>query len=132
MKTRSHYWQLLPYLRPQGVTIGQALACTVAFVAVWPLLAWLAGRIAAYVGQGNVGAIAQVAGIAALIFLGQKLAQYGQDTLMAKAALAITLDLRKNVYAHLQTLSLDYFETTRTGDLSYRLTEDIDRIGEVV
>ncbi len=132
LKTRSHYWQLLPYLRPQGVTIGQALACTVAFVAVWPLLAWLAGRIAAYVGQGNVGAIAQVAGIAALIFLGQKLAQYGQDTLMAKAALAITLDLRKNVYAHLQTLSLDYFETTRTGDLSYRLTEDIDRIGEVV
>jgi ATP-binding cassette subfamily B protein len=132
LKTRSHYWQLLPYLRPQRVTIGQALACTVAFVAVWPLLAWLAGRIAAYVGQGNVGAIAQVAGIAALIFLGQKLAQYGQDTLMAKAALSITLDLRKNVYAHLQTLSLDYFETTRTGDLSYRLTEDIDRIGEVV
>ncbi|MEQ8541179.1 MAG: ABC transporter ATP-binding protein [Coleofasciculus sp. D1-CHI-01] len=132
MKTRSHYWQLLSYLRPQRVTIGQALACTVGFVAVWPLLAWLAGRIAAYVGQGNVDAIAQVAGIAALIFLGQKLAQYGQDTLMAKAALSITLDLRKNVYAHLQTLSLDYFETTRTGDLSYRLTEDIDRIGEVV
>jgi ATP-binding cassette, subfamily B, bacterial len=132
LKTRSHYWQLLPYLRPQRVTIGQALACTVGFVAVWPLLAWLAGRIAAYVGQGNVDAIAQVAGFAALIFLGQKLAQYGQDTLMAKAALSITLDLRKNVYAHLQTLSLDYFETTRTGDLSYRLTEDIDRIGEVV
>lgn len=132
MKTHSHYWQLLPYLRPQGFTIAQALACTVGFVAVWPLLAWLAGRIAAYVGQGNVGAIAQVAGIAALIFLGQKLAQYGQDTLMAKAALSITLDLRKNVYAHLQTLSLDYFETTKTGDLSYRLTEDIDRIGEVV
>lgn len=132
MKTRSHYWQLLPYLRPQGVTIGQALACTLAFVAVWPLLAWLAGRIAAYVGQGNVDAIAQVAGFAALIFLGQKLAQYGQDTLMAKAALAITLELRKNVYAHLQTLSLDYFETAKTGDLSYRLTEDIDRIGEVV
>lgn len=132
LKTRSHYWQLLPYLRPQRVTIGQALACTVGFVAVWPLLAWLAGRIAAYVGQGNVGAIAQVAGFAALIFLGQKLAQYGQDTLMAKAALSITLELRKNVYAHLQTLSLDYFETTRTGDLSYRLTEDIDRIGEVV
>lgn len=132
LKTRSHYWQLLPYLRPQRFTIGQALACTLGFVAVWPLLAWLAGRIAAYVGQGNVGAIAQVAGIAALIFLGQKLAQYGQDTLMAKAALSITLDLRKNVYAHLQSLSLDYFETAKTGDLSYRLTEDIDRIGEVV
>ena len=51
---------------------------------------------------------------------------------MAKAALAIALDLRKRVYAHLQTLSLSYFETAQTGDLSYRMTEDIDRIGEVI
>ncbi|MGL5878908.1 MAG: ABC transporter ATP-binding protein, partial [Xenococcaceae cyanobacterium] len=29
-------------------------------------------------------------------------------------------------------LSLNYFETAKTGDLSYRLTEDIDRIGEVI
>ena len=39
---------------------------------------------------------------------------------------------RKKVYAHLQTLGLNYFETAKTGDLSYRLTEDIDRIGEVI
>jgi ATP-binding cassette subfamily B protein len=32
----------------------------------------------------------------------------------------------------LQTLDLDYFAESRTGDLSYRLTEDIDRIGEVI
>ena len=32
----------------------------------------------------------------------------------------------------MQKLSLNYFETAKTGDLSYRLTEDIDRIGEVV
>jgi ATP-binding cassette subfamily B protein len=62
----------------------------------------------------------------------QKLAQYGQDALMAKAALAIALNVRKRVYAHLQTLDLSYFETAQTGDLSYRLTEDIDRIGEVI
>ncbi len=51
---------------------------------------------------------------------------------MAKAALAIVLDLRNRVYAHLQHLSLSYFERAKTGDLSYRLTEDIDRIGEVI
>jgi ATP-binding cassette subfamily B protein len=68
----------------------------------------------------------------ALVFLVHKLAQYGQDSQMAKAALAIVLDLRQRVYTHLQSLSLSYFETAKTGDLSYRLTEDIDRIGEVV
>lgn len=88
--------------------------------------------MAALIGQGNVLAIAELAGISTIVFLAQKLAQYGQDSLMAKAALAITLDLRKHVYAHLQRLSLSYFETAKSGDLAYRLTEDIDRIGEVV
>jgi ATP-binding cassette, subfamily B, bacterial len=57
---------------------------------------------------------------------------YGQDALMAKAALALAFDLRKRVYAHIQNLNLTYFETAKTGDLTYRLTEDIDRVGEVV
>lgn len=132
MKTRSNYWQLLPYIRSQWKTIAQALACTLVFTVFWPILAWLAGRIAEYIGQGNVRAIAQIALISTIVFLTQKIAQFGQDSLMAKAALAIAFNLRSSVYAHLQKLNLSYFETTQTGDLSYRLTEDIDRIGEVV
>lgn len=132
MKTRSSYWQLLPYIRPEWKTIGQALACTLAFTVFWPILAWLAGQVAGYIGQGNVKAIAQLAGVGAVVFLIRGIVQYGQDALMAKAALRITLDLRQSVFAHLQQLSLDYFAAAQTGDLSYRLTEDIDRIGEVV
>ncbi|HIK29221.1 MAG: ABC transporter ATP-binding protein/permease [Oscillatoriaceae bacterium SKW80] len=132
MKTRSTYWQLLPYIRSQWSTIAKALACTLAFTVFWPILAMLAGQMATYIGEGNVGALAQLAGLAAVIFLIRGSVQYGQDALMAKAALKITLDLRKQVYAHLQQLSLSYFVTAKTGDLSYRLTEDIDRIGEVI
>ncbi len=132
MKFRSSYWQLLPYLRSQGKTIAQAFACTLAFTVFWPILAWLAGHMAEYIGQGNVRAIAYVALISVIVFLSQKIAQYGQDSLMAKAAIFVAFDLRKQVYAHLQRLNLSYFETAKTGDLSYRLTEDIDRIGEVV
>lgn len=132
MKTRSGYWQLIPYIKPQWQTIAQALACTLVFTIFWPILAWLAGRMAGYIGQGNVGAITQLAAISAIVFLSQKIAQYGQDSLMAKAALFIAFDLRHSVYAHLQRLNLSYFETAKTGDLSYRLTEDIDKIGEVI
>lgn len=88
--------------------------------------------MAALIGRGDVVAITQLAGVTAIILLIQKVVQYGQDSLMALAALAIAFDLRKNVYAHLQQLNLSFFETAKTGDLSYRLTEDIDRIGEVV
>lgn len=51
---------------------------------------------------------------------------------MSKAALRIAFHLRQNVYTHLQKLNLSYFETAKAGDLSYRLTEDVDRVGEVV
>jgi ATP-binding cassette subfamily B protein len=132
VKLRSSYWQLLPYLRHHWQTIAQALLCTLAFTCFWPILAQLAGQIAGFIGEGNVGAIAQLAGLAAVVFLLRGAAQYGQDALMAKAALDLTLDLRQKVYSHLLRLSLGYFASAKTGDLSYRLTEDIDRTGEVV
>lgn len=99
---------------------------------MWPVLAWLAGEMAKPIALGQVAAIARLSGIAALAFLVQKIAQYGQDTSMAKAALAIVFQLRTQVYSHLQRLSLSYFETAQSGDLAYRMTEDIDRIGEVI
>jgi ATP-binding cassette subfamily B protein len=132
LKTRSSYWHLLPYIRPQWKTIAQAFTCTLGFTVFWPIQAALAGQIANFIGQGNIVGLAQLAGVLALVFLVQKIMQYGQDSLMAKAALFVALDLRKHVYAHLQRLNLSYFETAQTGDLTYRLTEDIDRIGEVV
>ncbi|WP_223343203.1 ABC transporter ATP-binding protein [Synechocystis sp. PCC 7339] len=109
-----------------------AFLCTLLFTVFWPILAWLVGRMAKYIGEGDVRSILIMAGVAAVIFLVRGMAQYGQDTLMAKAALNMALTLREQTYAHLQRLSLSYFEEAKTGDLSYRLTEDIDRIGEVV
>jgi ATP-binding cassette subfamily B protein len=132
LKSRSSYWNLIPYLRPQTQTIILAFICTIGFTVFWPILAWLAGQMARYIGEGNVQALATLSGVGAVVFLLRGMSQYGQDSLMAKASLKIALELRKKVYAHLQTLGLNYFETAKTGDLSYRLTEDIDRIGEVI
>jgi len=132
LKTRSNYWQLLPYIRPHWKTIAQAFACTLGVTVFWPIQAAVAGELVSFIGQGNMVGLARLAGVLVVVFLVQKILMYGQDSLMAKAALFVALDLRKQVYAHLQRLNLGFFETAQTGDLSYRLTEDIDRIGEVV
>jgi len=131
-RRRNNYWQLLPQIRQQWLTITQALLCTLVFVAFWPVLAWLAGKMLALVVQGRVWELAQISAITMAGFVVQKLGQYGQDALMAKAALEIVYRLRQDVYRHLHRLSLAYFERCQTGDLAYRLTEDIDRIGEVI
>jgi ATP-binding cassette, subfamily B, bacterial len=131
LKNRS-YWQLLPFVRPQSLIIFWAFICTLIFTIFWPIKAWLAGEVSQYIGKGDPSSIARIAGLAAVVFLFQGIAQYGQDSLMAKASLNAALNLRISVYSHLQKLSLNYFEVAKTGDLTYRLTEDIDRIGEVI
>ncbi|MEB3252398.1 MAG: ABC transporter ATP-binding protein [Cyanobacteriota bacterium] len=128
----SNYWVLVPYLRQQWPTILQALVGTVIFVAYWPILAWLAGRILALLSAGDVAAVSRFIAITMGGFAVQKVGQYVQDALMSKAALQVAFQVRRDVYAHIHRLSLAYFERSQTGDLAYRLTEDIDRIGEVV
>ncbi|NEO69043.1 ABC transporter ATP-binding protein [Moorena sp. SIO3H5] len=132
MKPHSSYWQLRPYLRSQRLTLAQTLVCTLVFTVCWPLLLWLSEPFFDVVGQGKLVRSVQLAGLAAVVFLTQKIAQYCLYTLSAKASLQIALHLRENVFNHLQRLSIGYFEAARTGDLTYRLTEDLDRIGEVI
>jgi ATP-binding cassette, subfamily B, bacterial len=132
LKTRSNYWQLLPYIRLQWKTIAKGLLGILGYVLATLVLINLAGKLAIPFAQGNVVAIAQITGSCALVFLVRGLFQSIQDMYMAKASLRVAFYLRQQVYAHLQKLNLSYFETAKAGDLSYRLTEDVDRVGEVV
>ncbi|MEH1819109.1 MAG: ABC transporter ATP-binding protein [Nostoc sp.] len=132
MKTRSNYWLLLPYIRLQWQTITKGLIGILGYVLATLVLINVAGKLAIPFAQGNVVAIAQITGSCALVFLVRGLFQSIQDMYMAKAALRVAFHLRQQVYAHLQKLNLSYFETAKAGDLSYRLTEDVDRVGEVV
>ncbi|MFM6203218.1 MAG: ABC transporter ATP-binding protein, partial [Dolichospermum sp.] len=132
MKTRSHYWQLLPYIRTQWPTIIKGFVGILGYVLATLTLINVAGKLAVPFGNGNVLAIAQLAAISAAIFLVRGFFQSVQDLYMARAALRVAFDLRKQVYTHLQKLNLSFFETAKSGDLSYRLTEDIDRVGEVI
>ena len=132
MKTRSNYWQLLPYIRTQWPTIIKGFVGILGYVLATLTLINVAGKLAVPFGNGNVLAIAQLAAISAAIFLVRGFFQSVQDLYMARAALRVAFDLRQQVYTHLQKLNLSFFETAKSGDLSYRLTEDIDRVGEVI
>jgi ATP-binding cassette subfamily B protein len=117
LKTRSTYWQILPYIQQQKQTIAKALVCTLGFTVFWPIMAWLIGETASkFVGTGDFKGFTKLAAASAIIFLIRSIIQYGQDTLMAKAALTIALEIRKKVYTHLQKLNIGYFETAQTGD----------------
>lgn len=130
--SRSNYWQLLPYIRIQWEPITKGFVGILGYVFATLTLINLAGKLAVPFGQGNVVAITQLTGMCALVFLVRGFFQSVQDLYMARAALRVAFHLRQQVYAHLQKLNLSYFETAKSGDLSYRLTEDVDKVGEVI
>ncbi|MBW4445776.1 MAG: ABC transporter ATP-binding protein/permease [Spirirestis rafaelensis WJT71-NPBG6] len=132
MKTRSNYWQLLPYIRPQWHNIVKGFIGILGYVLATLALITLARQFASVFGGRNLSAIALQIAMLATVFLVRGFFQSVQDIYMAKAALRVAFNLRKYIYTHLQKLNLSYFETAKTGDLSYRLTEDVDRVGEVV
>jgi ATP-binding cassette, subfamily B, bacterial len=53
---------------------------------------------------------------------------WARTYVLAYASEGIAADLRSRTYAHLQSLSIDYFGAKRTGDLIARVSTDTDRI----
>jgi ATP-binding cassette subfamily B protein len=102
------------------------------FVGCWPLLAWLAGQLIPAIGAGAFTQVLQIITASLAVFLVQKLAQFGQDTLLAGPALQVSQELRRLLFARLQRLDFGALEKLSAGDLTYRLTEDADRVGEVI
>jgi ATP-binding cassette subfamily B protein len=124
--------RLWPLLKPHRRRLLAGAFCALVAVASFPLLALLAGRLIPAIGAGDFATVLRSVGLALLLFLVQKLAQFGQDVLLAGPALQVSQDLRRQLFSRLQRLDFSALESLSTGDLTYRLTGDADRVGEVI
>jgi ATP-binding cassette subfamily B protein len=124
--------RLLPLLGRHRQRLVAGLACMVVAVGCWPLLALLAGQLIPAIGAGSLNRAGGTIALALLVFLVQKACQFGQDSLLAGPALAVTQELRQRTFARLLRLDLGALQSLSSGDLAYRLTEDADRVGEVI
>ena len=124
--------RLWPLLKPYRRRLLAGALCALVAVASFPLLALLAGRLIPAIGAGDFTTVLRSVGLALVLFLVQKLAQYGQDVLLAGPALQVSQDLRRHLFSRLQRLDFASLETLSTGDLTYRLTGDADRVGDVI
>ena len=124
--------RLLPLLRPHRRRLALGGLCTLVFVVSFPVLAWLAGQLIPAIGAGDLPRVLRAVLAALAVFLLQKIAQFGQDTLLAGPALQVSQQLRASLFARLQQLEFAALEKLSAGDLTYRLTEDADRVGEVI
>ena len=79
----------------------------------------------------RAGLIAGVA-TAAAIYAAGALSTLGYTQLMVRAAQKILRDIRRDLFVHLQTLPLGFFDTNRKGDLMSLFANDVDTISDAL
>ncbi len=102
------------------------------YVACWPLLAYLAGNLIPAIGSGDLSKVSSIIIKSLFVFLVQKTAQFGQDVFIAKPSLEISEVMRGNLFRRIQKIKMNSVENISAGDITYRLTEDADRVSEVI
>jgi len=137
---RAVLWRLLAYLAPyrERMTWGFVAAAVITLVSLVP--PWIAGFLIDEVvrpvqdGSVSVERGATVAWMAvaamALVYLIRQAAALVRLRLMAVVGEYVARDLRGEVYAHLQRLSMGFFSRKKTGSLITRVTSDTDRLWE--
>ena len=102
------------------------------YVACWPILAYLAGNLIPAIGSGDLSKVSSIIIKSLIVFLIQKSAQFGQDVFIAKPSLEISEVMRGNLFRKIQKIDMNSIEKISAGDITYRLTEDADRVSEVI
>jgi ATP-binding cassette subfamily B protein len=124
---------LLPYLRPYK---WRAVGASAALLTAAGLLLALGQGLKRLIDTGfaahhaaslNTAALAMFAVVAALA-----LATYARFTLISWLGERVAADLRRDLFAHVITLSPSFFETARTGDLLARMTADVEVLQTLV
>ncbi len=82
--------------------------------------------------DGDVHTLLRGVLITALIFGCGALATYGYTQTMVKAAQQVVFDIRRDLFEHVQTLPLQFFDSRRHGDIMSLFTNDIDTMADAL
>lgn len=91
---------------------------------------YLIGRGINYIDNGDPGL--EILVILASLYLGDWLIRFLQQFLMASTGQRMILHIRTSLFAHMEKLSLSFFDTRQHGELMSRLTNDVDNISVTI
>ena len=85
-----------------------------------------------FIATRDTAGLARVAAMMLAASLASNVFQGGSSWLMAGISQRALKKLRRELFQHLQTLPMDFFEKNPAGDLMSRLTNDIDAVNQAV
>ena len=122
----------LHYYRPyKAILVGVMLGSCV--VAVLDLLFPMIVRhvLNVELPQNNIDTIFMWAGLLLLLYLINFCLVFGISYYGHVMSMGIEHDMRRDIFAHIESLSFRYFDNTRTGQLLSRITSDIVEVSEL-
>jgi ATP-binding cassette subfamily B multidrug efflux pump len=125
--------RLLVMLRPYRWVLIGVFILVVAGALLDLLAPFLMGMaIDQFIAAGDLAGLQRIVALMLGAYLGVWLAKVGQGLVMARVSQKAMRNLRADLFEHLQTLSLAYFDRHPHGELMSRLTNDMDAISRVL
>jgi ATP-binding cassette subfamily B multidrug efflux pump len=124
--------RLLGYLRPYRALTGVAVVLLLAgagLALVGPALTQRALDVA--IPNRDLGLLGTLAAIYLAALLLDFAVEYGQTLLTTYMGQRVMLDLRMQIFRHLQRLSISFFDRNPVGRLMTRVTSDVETLNEL-
>jgi len=126
--------RLMRYLRPYKLSLILSVICIV-FVTLTSLIApWLTGKglIDKVIGEKNISLLNLIALAFIVLVIVKGVFSYFQTYLTSFLGYKIVVDMRNQIFQHLQRLSLNFYKRRRTGEIMSRLINDTNVVQNVL
>jgi subfamily B ATP-binding cassette protein MsbA len=120
------YVRVSHYIKPYSLAIVSALVCTILASAVNLYLPKIIGNVIDNVlATKDIDTLNLIAVTVIVLIVLQGIFMYGQTYLMAYSSQKIIIDIRRDLYQHLQKLSMLFFEKRSIGTIMSYITNDV-------
>ncbi len=124
--------RLVKYLRPYKWKVVLAVVITILVSSLGPMRPYLIRRaIDNHIMKGDYHGLTTIAVFLIVSLILQSCVQYVQTLVTTWIGQQTVLDLRQELFAHLQRLSMRFFDRNPVGRLVTRLTNDVEVLNEL-
>lgn len=125
--------KLLKYLGKDKKVIFLVIICVIASTILMLAGSYLLRPIVnGITSGGGPSQLLKMLGVMLILYVLSAVIQYFQMRIMLKVSQRAVTNLRRDLFAKLQSLPIRYFDSNSTGDVMSKFTNDIDAIGDML
>jgi ATP-binding cassette subfamily B protein len=130
---RGTLWRMLPYFSHFKAPVTAVFALVLIYTLLGLVGPYLMGlAIDRFISVKKLAGLAGIALLMLCVYLLSNLFQALASWIMARVSQGALKQMRKDLFQHLQSLPLSFFDHNPAGELMSRLTNDIDAINQAV